>query len=942
MDNHSKRKGQYIKSSSNTKQGDQISSDTVARIRQMSRINAGNVEKAAQLREKGNQNVSTGQNSFTSSLKKRYSQFQDSSKHVVSPLNHPDCHDGDEDDEEVDYQSVVETYEEMDQSQQEPERQNNVRQSDMSNQRRGNDTSQPKKSNLRKLFTRQESTETAYNSNSRPSGGGEREKQSRDLKQKPSVTFAPPEDDSDEDSEDDALSVILDQAESNEQVNRELFARKQKTLNEQGWKKLILSWLWKFFKYAFVSLLILSPGTVCFLLNEERCNIMEVSLLRWCFLIVSLVFGYFIADFAVFLAMMIIKRTPVVGTQYFYFISKVSTPAKLWLTQVFVSTAYQILFTGTILKEPGSKYQYEAKIIESIITCALVSSIAFLIKSLLSRFIAINFHRGAYYRRIKNALLSEYVIMSLLKPDEKKRGFNFYDNVKSLIKNEAQVLARAINQLPKGGKEDVDLVTSRLPITEEQLLDKTPFTNIKLAAYVEFIKRNELNLKEGIFKKIILKEYTDSGRHILDEFIDGQPTSTVNYERVLENLTNGQCTRLVAKMLYGRLLPEKAHVVILADFYRMLNPEVAQNAFQQFDGNWNNELTERDFISTLHKICRERTALRSALNDAETAISKLDNAITGFLMLVLLIVYFIIFGSNPQTVLTTVSSFLLASAFAIGNSAKVLLDSIVFLFVTHPFDIGDRVVINDVTFTVVKMSLLTCQFRRFDNTIVFFSNAVLSQLPICNLRRSPDQFDVIKIQVAITTPTSVLRQFESKIGAYLDKNPSHFYKKFEIEYREVENTNRLLMRLWVQHRSNFQNVRRYRERHGRLILRIKRACQNLGIDYELPAQTVTHQMHPTLADVIVNGTPMSNDAAYNAQRNLQQDDITSMKIPKAKKLTDISSSGNRSSSQGPDNVGDVYGEPSPITAFSSALQPPPPLMKRFSVPSTLNNGNKKP
>ena len=89
-----------------------------------------------------------------------------------------------------------------------------------------------------------------------------------------------------------------------------------------------------------------------------------------------------------------------------------------------------------------------------------------------------------------------------------------------------------------------------------------------------------------------------------------------------------------------------------------------------FDGSWNHSLTEKNFYTTLLHFARERTALRTALNDAESAVDKLNGAISGVLALILFVVYFIVFGSSPVAVLTTVSSFLLASAFAIGNSAK--------------------------------------------------------------------------------------------------------------------------------------------------------------------------------------------------------------------------------------------------------------------------------
>jgi small-conductance mechanosensitive channel len=124
---------------------------------------------------------------------------------------------------------------------------------------------------------------------------------------------------------------------------------------------------------------------------------------------------------------------------------------------------------------------------------------------------------------------------------------------------------------------------------------------------------------------------------------------------------------------------------------------------------------------------------------------------------------------------------------------------------------------------------------------MYFSNSFLSTRPILNLRRSPDQFDIIAIHISFYTPMTLLRHLEEKLAQYIHRHSSHYYRKFEVEYREIENTNRMGIRVWVQHRNNFQNVRRMRERRGRLVLRLKKICEELGIEYELPVQRVVHE-----------------------------------------------------------------------------------------------------
>jgi hypothetical protein len=61
------------------------------------------------------------------------------------------------------------------------------------------------------------------------------------------------------------------------------------------------------------------------------------------------------------------------------------------------------------------------------------------------------------------------------------------------------------------------------------------------------------------------------------------------------------------------------------------------------------DLSEQEFFTTLLSVFRERRTLKTALTDAESAINKLDTAVTGFLCFVLVIGYLTLF-INPEKV----------------------------------------------------------------------------------------------------------------------------------------------------------------------------------------------------------------------------------------------------------------------------------------------------
>lgn len=92
----------------------------------------------------------------------------------------------------------------------------------------------------------------------------------------------------------------------------------------------------------------------------------------------------------------------------------------------------------------------------------------------------------------------------------------------------------------------------------------------------------------------------------------------------------------------------------------------------------------------------ERKSLAYSLNDTKTAIEELNRLASAVLLVVIIIVSLLVMGVLTTQVLVFISSQLLLVAFMFGNSVKTVFEAIIFVFVMHPFDVGDRCVIDGV------------------------------------------------------------------------------------------------------------------------------------------------------------------------------------------------------------------------------------------------------
>ncbi|CAA6674524.1 unnamed protein product [Spirodela intermedia] len=132
------------------------------------------------------------------------------------------------------------------------------------------------------------------------------------------------------------------------------------------------------------------------------------------------------------------------------------------------------------------------------------------------------------------------------------------------------------------------------------------------------------------------------------------------------------------------------------------------------------------------------------------------------------------------------SSQLLLVVFVFGNACKTTFESIIFVFIMHPFDVGDRCVI--------------------DGTQIYYPNAVLAMKPISNFFRSPDMGDTVEFSIDFSTSVESIGALKARIKSYIESKPQHWRSNHSVVVKEIVNVNKLNMALYVNHTMNYQNM----------------------------------------------------------------------------------------------------------------------------------------
>ncbi|KAL0055259.1 hypothetical protein WJX82_009568 [Trebouxia sp. C0006] len=294
-----------------------------------------------------------------------------------------------------------------------------------------------------------------------------------------------------------------------------------------------------------------------------------------------------------------------------------------------------------------------------------------------------------------------------------------------------------------------------------------------------------------------------------------------------DNESTDREARKLAFFLYWNIKPTFTRNHILPeDLEHFLNAKHAAEAFEMLDDDKDGHASLKDVRSAVCNIFKERANLSVQLKDTKTVVGRLESVVGLILHIVAIFLYLIIFDVPLEKTWVAFSSIVLAFAFVFGNSVKTLYESIIYLFVVHPFDVGDKIIVETVTSKVEEITLNATIVRRSDGGRMWYSNTKLAASNLINVSRSDAKCESFKFMVDISTPASVLDSTSQALQAHMDENSTE-YKSGSLSVSFSTNDDPLKVQLAVSFEYSHNGVdgkRTEKARCGFLIV----LCQSLA------------------------------------------------------------------------------------------------------------------
>lgn len=308
---------------------------------------------------------------------------------------------------------------------------------------------------------------------------------------------------------------------------------------------------------------------------------------------------------------------------------------------------------------------------------------------------------------------------------------------------------------------------------------------------------------------------------------------------ILSLLSTTGGSQVLARRLYRTFGREETQTVFqedLTDAFQTQNE--ADAAFSMFDKDMNGDISMEELEAVCVEIGRERKSITASLKDLDSVVSKLDDVLMFLVVVIAILVLISLLSTSASGVLTSAGSTVLALSWLFSVTAQEFLQSIVFVFVKHPFDVGDRVTVYGNTGTtltgddyfVKEIALLYTEFKKMEGQVVQAPNSYLNTLFILNQRRSGGLAEAIPMIFKFGTSLEQIEALRSKLLDFVKAEKREYQSNILTELRAITEAHSITLNIVFFFKSNWQNELLRLQRRNKFICALMVSMQELGIE----------------------------------------------------------------------------------------------------------------
>ncbi|KAJ8488665.1 hypothetical protein ONZ45_g13873 [Pleurotus djamor] len=295
-------------------------------------------------------------------------------------------------------------------------------------------------------------------------------------------------------------------------------------------------------------------------------------------------------------------------------------------------------------------------------------------------------------------------------------------------------------------------------------------------------------------------------------------------------LESANKSRLLARRLFYSFTKKGSEYILVEDIQRYFpSREEAEKAFALFDKDSNGDATRDEVEMACMEFHREQLSIEHSMQDLDSAVGRLDNILMTVYIVVAAMIVAVALETQLVALVTGAGTIILGLSWLIGGSLQEVLTSIIFLFIKHPFDVGDRISLDKGTYTVKEIRLLSTVFLDSNGTLVQAPNVALNTMFIQNFRRSPQMSETFTFSVSYAATFEDLEKLREKMLVFLNAERRDYHPIFDVSVVDFPEQEKMNLSADIKYKSNFQQGALKSKRRNKWICALKAALADVKI-----------------------------------------------------------------------------------------------------------------
>ncbi|KAF3916318.1 hypothetical protein ABW21_db0203931 [Orbilia brochopaga] len=432
-----------------------------------------------------------------------------------------------------------------------------------------------------------------------------------------------------------------------------------------------------------------------------------------------------------------------------------------------------------------------------ILAACIVSSLVLLAKSVLVQLISVQYHQKQFAARI--ATNKEYIRVLASLFECSRQMFPSY--CPEFAEEDYILHAGLVNGLgTPGGRQHGSA------------------TPIRLLHHIGRVGDNITSAVGHVAKEI-------TGKNVLN------PNSARSV--VLDALARKTTIEALARRIWMSFVEEGKDTLYEEDFIEVMGidrKEEAKTAFFMLDKDENGDISLDEMVASLLEVARERKTLAKSMGDIDSAISALDSLLSTAAFIVMIFIFVAFLNQNFVTTLGTAGATLLSLSFVFAATAQEILGSCIFIFVKHPYDVGDRIDLDKAEYVVERISLLYTVFRLVEsNKFVQMPNNILNGKSVENVSRSGPMREVVLFNINFDTSMRDIQLLRSELVRFVDDNSRDFRNDtMTVEINSVK-LDSLEIKVEIRYKGNWADQPKRIERRNKFMSALVDALRKIPV-----------------------------------------------------------------------------------------------------------------